>query len=116
MTEVHTGALARLVRAVAILALPYEDQLSWLRSLGLGEPGIADELGMELEDGELLSAQFEQAGWITAETRARVMELDGLLDRGVGTGEPEFWNLESLRTSSEWARIRQLALTTLFTF
>jgi hypothetical protein len=32
--DVHPGALAMLVRAVAILALPYDGQVAWSRSQG----------------------------------------------------------------------------------
>jgi hypothetical protein len=65
--EVRPGAPAMLVRAVAVLALPADRHGEGLRSLGSGEPGFADELGMELRNAVLLSAQFERAGWITPE-------------------------------------------------
>jgi hypothetical protein len=115
MIEVHPSALARLVRALAVLALPYEDQQAWLRSLGLGEPRICDELAMELADGALLSAQFVEAEWIGPDTRNLILELRGLADIDRYDFDDEFWRLESLRTSPEWERIRKVALAAILT-
>jgi hypothetical protein len=52
MTELHPGSLVFLVRSVGVLTLPYEGQISWLESLGLGQPFHVDELALELGDGE----------------------------------------------------------------
>lgn len=113
MIEVHPASLAKLVRAVAVLALPYEGQLAWLRSLGLGEPGIADELAMELEDAALLSAQFEEAGWLDPNARNLILELRELLNLDSDRGNVDFWALDSLRTSPEWNTARKAALAVL---
>ena len=110
MTEPHPGLLVKLVRSVALLALPHQSQVTWLESLGLGAPGFADELAMELEDGAMLSQQFEEAGWLSAEGRRRVVELDAFLGARSGPGHEDFWRLDSLRESPEWDQVRDLAL------
>ena len=113
MSELDPASLARLVRSVAILALPYEAQLAWLRSLGLGEPGFADELSLELDDGVLLSRQFVEAGWLSAEARHAIIKLSELITPHNGHGHDEFWSLDGLRTSVDWTEIRDVALVAL---
>lgn len=110
MTELHPASLAGLVRSVAVLALPYERQVTWLASLGLGDPEFVDELALELGDGVLLSRQFEEAGWISSQTRSVVVELDRLLTEHSGPAHEEFWRLESLRDSPDWVQVRDLAM------
>jgi hypothetical protein len=114
VTDPHPALLAKLVRSVAILALPYEDQVAWLSSLGLGSPEFADELALELEEGAMLSGQFEQAGWLKQEGRQAISELDSLLAERSGPTHEDFWRLEALRDSPEWARIRGVAIRALF--
>jgi len=110
----HPGLLAALVRNLAVLALPVEDQVSWLRSLGLGDPLYADELALELNDGLLLSAQFQEAGWLGSVVVTLMAEIEAIFSKYDGPGHDEFWNLDGLRTSPDWARIRELALAALF--
>ncbi|WP_030529694.1 hypothetical protein [Phycicoccus jejuensis] len=115
MTEMHPALLAKLVRSVAVLALPYEDQVSWLSSLGLGRPEFTDELAQELGDGARLGGQFVDAGWLTPEACQKINEIDALLSSRGGPANEEFWRLEALRMSPEWARVRKLALSVLAT-
>lgn len=110
MTGPNPALLAKLVRSVAILALPYDGQVAWLSSLGLGDPEFADELALELEDGALLSRQFEDAGWVSSDARQAVTELDALLRERSGEVHEDFWRLDALRDSPDWERIRELAL------
>ena len=114
MIEVHPGALAMLMRSLAVLALPAEDQVAWLASLGLGDPWYAYELAMELDDGLLLSGQFERAGWLRADVVKIMHEIEDVFAKYSRPGNDEFWNLDGLRTSADWVRIRKLALEALF--
>ncbi|MCX6405285.1 MAG: hypothetical protein NTV28_00035 [Propionibacteriales bacterium] len=110
MTDLHPRTLAMLVRSVALLAMPAGAQIAWLESLGLGAPLYADELSLELENGVLLLPQFERAGWVTAEARRAAEALDALLGERSGPVHEDFWHLDSVRDSPEWARVRELAL------
>ncbi|MFI6425150.1 hypothetical protein [Promicromonospora sp. NPDC050880] len=109
MTEISPAELAKLVRAVAVLALPADGQIAWLSSLGMGEPGFADELAMELEDGALLAGQFVRAGWIEPEVGSAVAALDSFLAVKSRADTKDFWSLNSLRHDREWDRIRSMA-------
>ncbi|WP_377325655.1 hypothetical protein ACFJIY_11220 [Pimelobacter simplex] len=116
MTGPHPALLAKFVRSVALLALPYDSQVAWLASLGMGEPEFADELSLELEDGVRLSRQFEEAGWISSEARQAAVALDALLGEFSGPAHGDFWRLDSLGDSADWARVRELALKVLTAF
>ena len=62
VTEVHPAHLTQLIRALAVLALPFEDQSVWLSSLGLPEPlRIVDELALEFDDVVRLSGSGRSA-------------------------------------------------------
>lgn len=111
MSEIYAGALARFVRSIAILALPGESQSYWLASLNMpGEVRYVDELALELQDGVLLTGQFEQAGWITNETRRLASELDDLLREMSGEEQAWLWEVGSLNTTAEWKAVRNKAL------
>jgi hypothetical protein len=97
------------VRSAALLAMPAGAQIAWLESLGLGAPLYADELALELESGVLLLPQLERAGWVTAEARHAVEALDAVLEEWSGPVHEDFWHLDSVRDSPEWARVRELA-------
>ena len=109
MTEVSSSVLARLVRSVAILALPFDSQIDWLRHLGLGEPEYADELALELADGVLLLAQFVQLQWLNSQTVQMLKALDAKLAARSGIDHEAFWRIEALRDSHDWQAIRVLA-------
>lgn len=110
MSNIHPTTLAKLVRSIAILALPFEGQAAWLSSLGMGQPGYADELALELEDGVRHSDQLVTVGWLKPEARTIIVELDAMLAARSGPAHEEFWRLSALRDSPEWARVRRLAL------
>lgn len=64
---------------------------------------------MELDDGARLSAQFEQAGWLSPQARMMILEIDPVLANRSGSEHSEFSSLESLRTCPDWVQIRRLA-------
>jgi len=109
VAEIHPRSLGQFVRAVAVLALPYEQQFAWLHSLGLGIPGLADELFEELRDGRLLASQFREMNWISAEAEKQTVFLyDFLAERDMSEFEG-FWDMQGLRTSPAWDEVRKLA-------
>lgn len=106
MTELHPAALARLIRSIAVLALPAPGQIAWLRSLGMGEPEYVDELAYELEAGAVLVNQFQALGWISDRLREAVIDIDLELDRFSGPENERLWTVESLYSAPEWMEIR----------
>jgi hypothetical protein len=107
MTEIHPSSLARFIRSVAVLALAAPEQLAYLAAVGIPE-GV-DELAMEFDDGQLLSGQFQEFGWITPAFRQRIAPLNALLDRMSGGQHADLWTAEALLGAPEWVHVRSLA-------
>jgi len=115
MTEISGGYLARFIRATALLALPAESQRLWLSSLGLpGEPGYADEMATEFDDGLLLLPQFVAAGWLSHEAADRLTAVDALLEKMSGPEKASLWSIEALYARAEWEAVRAAARDALF--
>ena len=112
--EVAVRSLAQFLRSLAVLAMDAQGQLEWLRSLGLGEPGIADEVALEFDDGHRLMWAFVGYGWLPEEAREPIDAIDLLLD---AMSDPELkgnvWDVESLGTDPRWEQARGLARTAL---
>jgi hypothetical protein len=100
-------SLANLVRAVAVLALPASDQVSWIESLGVGL--VVDELALELGDGALLARQFVDAGWLSLDVLPPLQALNALLEDMSGPENAPLWNVSSLDFSPRWAEARAQA-------
>lgn len=100
-------SLANLVRSIAVLALPADDQAEWIDSLGVGP--VVDELALELGDGALLTHQFVEAGWLGAEVQPPLQALDALLTDMSGPSNAALWDVAALRTSPRWAELRAQA-------
>jgi hypothetical protein len=107
MTEIHPSSLGRFVRAIAVLALPAEGQLEYL--VAVGAPENIDDIALEFDDGQLLAEQFVEAGWMSANSRARVADLNSLLDGMSGEDNAELWTALGLRGAEQWRRVRSLA-------
>jgi hypothetical protein len=82
-------------------------------SLGAGDPDLADELALELEDGILLSQQFVEAGWLRPEARQIIVDIGALLALRAAAEHEDFWRLNALRDSAEWAHSRELTVSAL---
>jgi len=108
MTEVSPAELAKFIRSLAILALPFEGQLAWLNSLGLEVPEV-DELAHELDDALLLAPQFVRAGWVSERTLQLAKEVDAFLASFSGPSFAGFWDVSSLRHSEHWDEVRRLS-------
>lgn len=100
-------SLANLVRAVAVLALPAADQVTWVESLGVGP--VVDELALELGDGALLAPQFVEAGWLGTDVLEPLRALDALLADMSGPANAPLWDVSALGSSPRWAEVREQA-------
>jgi len=96
------------LRALAILALPPEHQVDWLRSLGLGEPAVCDELADEYYQQWLLLPQFVAVGLVPERAEGGLNRLNYLLGELIRPGSAVA-SVESLRSSSDWQAVRALA-------
>lgn len=82
------------------LSSPADDQLQYLRSLGI--EGSIDELGLEFDDvWRVLSPLLETSD---RELQDRLSDVDRAL-----SSENVPWNADALGLSLEWHRIRVLA-------
>ena len=87
--------------------------MAWLLQLGNGDARYVDELALEFADHFVLASQFLDEQWMKREAFDRMAELDALLNELSGEQVPGFWTLEGLRTSADWDRVRERALTAL---
>lgn len=102
------GSCVMFIRALGVLALPAGHQIDWLRSLGLGEPAVCDELADDYYQQWVLLPQFIAAGLIPQRAEEGLNRLNGLLgeliqpDSGVA-------RVEALSSATEWQVVRELA-------
>lgn len=102
------GSAVMFVRALAVLALDAEGQLDWLRSLGLGEPALCDELADEYYQQWLLVPQLVAAGLVPETAVAILDELNRLLGEMIQPGS-NLGTIDSLRSAPEWEQVRKQA-------
>jgi hypothetical protein len=98
MTAPDPSFVARLVRAVAVLALPASDQMDYLRSVGLPE-GV-DELALELHEGALLMPQFLALSWLPQAATEAIAGLDQYLGDMSGSGRASEWTNSMLQSEN----------------
>lgn len=104
------GSGVMFLRALAILALDFEGQVDWLRSLGLGEPALCDELADEYYQQWLVLPQLVVAGLIPEPAVATLNELNELLGEIIQPGS-NLGTIDSLRSAEEWEQVRRKAAT-----
>lgn len=115
MTATFATNLVQFIRSIAVLALPAEDQVQWLNSLGLpGKAAIVDEMAQEFGNGFLLLPQFVEQGWIPNATVKMLNELDSLLADMSGPEHENLWDISALEHAEEWAKVRRQATRILF--
>lgn len=102
----HTVAM--FLRALGVLALPADKQLEWLRSLGLGEPAVCDELADDYYQQWLMLPQLVDAGLIPAVAVDRLNSLNDLLGKLVAPGS-EMATIAALEESPQWDLVRDTA-------
>jgi len=111
MDELSPVWLAKLIRSIGVLALPFEGQRAWLAE-NWELPGAqpVSELAIELGDATLLADQFLALDWISPAILSELRRLDAYLDERSGPENSEFWTYEALRYHPDWEHARGLAL------
>lgn len=102
----HPYPAFSLLRAVARLALPPEDQAVYLRDLRTAPS--TDELALEFDYGYQMVNQFVRAGWLTSTEVGILQEINALLTKMSGHANAPLWTVDAL-TGPEWAKVRDLA-------
>ena len=109
MTVDRNLLFAQLEVAVERLNAPAEEQVAYLRALGVLPS--ADELALEF--GDVAPAAVIPGSGLTTAQRAAVEELDEVLDTLSGPEYASLWTVDGLRSDPRWARIRSTAATAL---
>ena len=97
-----------LSEAVRCLALPAEEQLTFLSRLGV--PGVIDELALQFHDLAVIADQLLGAGKITPEQLSVVKGLDEVLTGMSGRHNASLWTEDSLKRSASWEDVRRRAM------
>jgi hypothetical protein len=96
--------IERLITALQALAAPAEIQLSRFPNF----VGNADGLALDYDDAFRLIVDCPQIV-LTSEQRVALEEVDGYLDGMSGAANASLWTEQAIRSSAEWAIVRQLA-------
>jgi hypothetical protein len=96
-----------LLLALARLAHPPDQQINYLRELGVYPS--ADELGLEFHELALLAPNQLQAGELSAKQRDAILALDSTLQTMSGPANAKLWTVDALTSSPEWDEVRRLA-------
>ena len=102
------GACVMFIRAIGVLALPADRQIMWLRSLGLGEPMVCDELGDEYYQQWVLLSQFIEAGLIPRRAQEALNRVNDLLGELIRP-DSDLADVEALVSAHEWRAVREAA-------
>lgn len=97
--------LVALLRAVARLALPCEEQIAYVRRLG----GSLDELALEFNEGAALLDQFVAQGWLSTDDAEALRKIDEALEAISGMGNASLWTEAALCSAEQWCAIRNAA-------
>lgn len=84
---------------------PADKQLDWLRSLGLGEPAVCDELADEYYQQWLMLPQLVDAGLIPEAAVDQLNNLNDLVGELVAP-DSELATIDALETSPQWDLVR----------
>lgn len=107
MTDPHGRALVRLMRAVAMLAMPAAVQSDYLARIGT--PDLADELALELDDALPSADALRVQGYLTDTEYNMVRALNRKLDSMSGYDREPLWRTSALADDPEWQQIRDMA-------
>lgn len=101
---------AGFIRAVAVLALPGDQQVLRLRSMFLpGEAVNADELTYEVDDGLRQLPAFVRHGWVPERALDALRDLDAHLGRMSPPRTRGVTGIDHLESAPDWAEARLLA-------
>ena len=96
-----------LSEAIRCLALPAEEQLTFLSRLGC--PGVIDELALQFHDQAVIADQLLEAGEITPGQLAVVKDVDEMLTGMSGQRNAALWTEDALKRSALWEDVRRRA-------
>jgi hypothetical protein len=97
----------RLQEALTRLAAPAEEQVAFLRELGVWPS--ADELALELDDVMRMLPEALNRGELSREEETLIRQVDDLLGTMSGEEKAELWDASQLALAKEWAEVRCLA-------
>ena len=103
VVDLHPGALARFVRATAVLAMPAGVQEQWLSGMHV------DELALEWDSGWRLLPQWVERDWLSADDADKFQPIDQALTAMTDRKDANLWTTTALHETTEWAEIRSLA-------
>lgn len=92
-----------IVESLNLLATDYETQMNTLPDF----VHVADEIALIFSDCCLFTEGLFSSGVLSEIQRDKLFEIDNLLDEMSNT--KSLWNFESLKQSSQWEKIRNLA-------
>lgn len=111
----HPSRLAAWVRAIGVLALPVDQQATWLDSLGPVAAWNVGELGLEFDHGYLLLDQWVEAGWVDQKSLVPIAALNTRLDEMSGERNAALWTRQALAEHQAWRDVRELATAVVIT-
>ena len=107
MTTPDGRTLVRLMRAVAMLAMPAPIQADYL--VRIGTPDQADELALELDDNIRSVAALRDRGSLTDTEYTMLHALNRTLDSMSGHDHEPLWRTSALAERPEWQAVRVMA-------
>lgn len=103
------------MRAVGVLALPADQQATWLDLLGPAADWNVGELGLEFDDGYALLDQWVRAGWVDQSSLGLIAALNTRLEEMSGERNASLWTRQALAQHQAWREVRELATAVLIT-
>lgn len=107
MIDPNGRALVRLMRAVAMLAMPPAVQADYLTRIGT--PELADELALDLDDGVRSVDSLRTKGYLTDSEYCLLHQLNRKLDAMSRHQHEPLWRTAALADQPEWQEIRAMA-------
>ena len=98
------GLVERLLSSVQRLAAPAEEQLRYVRELGVGN----DEIALEFDDVAGTRRTLVIDGMLSEEQAEAIAAIDVQLRRISSAGAVR-WTDEAMRTGEDWAALRSAA-------
>jgi len=95
--------LNMLIESLNLLAGDYETQINALPDF----VHVPDELALIFSDCCLFTEELYSSGMLSELQRDKLLEIDNLLDHM--SNVKNLWNFDSLKQSSNWDKVRNLA-------
>jgi hypothetical protein len=98
------GQVRRLRQVTDILGWAAEDQLTYLRELGVG--GVVDELALQFDDSYRVLAELRRRDLVSHQAEEALAAVDVQLS---AMSNGDLWSERSVRDAPEWMTVRSLA-------